>query len=230
MIYYNQYSYEKIPYPAQGYEKATLKTSGCGVCCASMVLANLNVATVKPPEMAQISIKCGARVTGGTDMYKLLAKLAEMYPITWYETAIGDKALSELRYNGAMVICNTKGNVGSYVGLFSDGGHYVVAAEASTIYVSVLDSGLYAGKYDKPSRKSRATVSGQTVYVRPEHLIQDCKRFFVVKRKKENKTMTVEEAKSILKTKAGLSDKTIEFLYNYRYGDDLLKKLAEAMK
>lgn len=42
--------------------------------------------------------------------------------------------------------------------------------------------------------------------------------------------MTKEEAKRVLKTKAGLSDATITYLDSYRYGDDLIVKLAQAMK
>jgi N-acetylmuramoyl-L-alanine amidase CwlA len=49
-------------------------------------------------------------------------------------------------------------------------------------------------------------------------------------RLREEKTMTKEEAKAIVKEKAGLSDQTITFLDSYRYGDDLLLKLANALK
>jgi hypothetical protein len=47
---------------------------------------------------------------------------------------------------------------------------------------------------------------------------------------KEERNMTVAQAKEIVKKKAKLSEATIEFLYNYRYGDELLMKLAEAMQ
>ena len=47
---------------------------------------------------------------------------------------------------------------------------------------------------------------------------------------KEVKTVTKNEAKQIIKTKAGLSDATIVYLDSYRYGDDLLIKLAKAMQ
>ena len=47
-------------------------------------------------------------------------------------------------------------------------------------------------------------------------------------RYEEEQATTVEEAKSVLKAKAGLNDTTITYLYNYRWGDDLLVKLAEA--
>ena len=40
----------------------------------------------------------------------------------------------------------------------------------------------------------------------------------------------VEEAKKTIKQKAGLTDSTIDYLAAYKYGDDLLKKLAAAMK
>ena len=46
----------------------------------------------------------------------------------------------------------------------------------------------------------------------------------------EVKDMTVEEAKSILKSKAGLSDTTIDWLSYYKYSDDLFVKLAQAMQ
>lgn len=40
----------------------------------------------------------------------------------------------------------------------------------------------------------------------------------------------VEAAKETIKAKAGLADSTIKYLADYKYGDDLLKKLAAAMK
>lgn len=43
-------------------------------------------------------------------------------------------------------------------------------------------------------------------------------------------TMTKDEAKHVLKTKAGLSDATITYLDSYRWGDDLIVKLAQAIK
>lgn len=50
------------------------------------------------------------------------------------------------------------------------------------------------------------------------------------KYKEVSKAMTKDEAKRILKAKAGLSDATITYLDSYRYGDDLIVKLAEAVQ
>ena len=41
--------------------------------------------------------------------------------------------------------------------------------------------------------------------------------------------MTVNEAVEIIKNKAGLEDETIEFLLCYKYGEELVKKLAKRM-
>lgn len=43
------------------------------------------------------------------------------------------------------------------------------------------------------------------------------------------KTVTKEEAKRLLQEKAGLSQATIVYLDSYRYGDELIVKLAQAM-
>lgn len=47
----------------------------------------------------------------------------------------------------------------------------------------------------------------------------------------EEKELTVEQAKQIIKDKAGLGDKTVDYLANdYKYGKDLIVKLAKAMQ
>ena len=50
-----------------------------------------------------------------------------------------------------------------------------------------------------------------------------------VNKRLECKPMTKDEAKQVLKDKAGLADATITYLDSYRFGDDLIIKLAEAM-
>lgn len=51
-----------------------------------------------------------------------------------------------------------------------------------------------------------------------------------VNKRLEGKPMTVDDAKKIIKDKAKLSDETMDYLWSYRWGDELLVKLAEAMK
>ena len=42
--------------------------------------------------------------------------------------------------------------------------------------------------------------------------------------------MTKDEAKKIIQEKAGLTDATIVYLDSYRYGDELILKLGEALQ
>ncbi|MBR5155953.1 MAG: N-acetylmuramoyl-L-alanine amidase [Clostridia bacterium] len=55
------------------------------------------------------------------------------------------------------------------------------------------------------------------------------KKFPFDKIKEGVKDMTVDEAVEIVQAKSGLEDETIEFLLCYKYGEELIKKIAEAM-
>ena len=44
------------------------------------------------------------------------------------------------------------------------------------------------------------------------------------------RAMTTQEARKILKEKAGLEEQTLVFLECYKYADDLLTKLAAAIQ
>ena len=64
----------------------------------------------------------------------------------------------------------------------------------------------------------------------PAPFVKDEKAWQAFKLKlSEANEMTVEQAKEIISTKIGLADKTIEYLWNYRYGDDLIIKIAKAV-
>jgi hypothetical protein len=81
---------------------------------------------------------------------------------------------------------------------------------------SFVDRPHFQWSGEKHEYTSKMIIAGQYPPTMPEY--------------KEGDTMTADEAKSIIKSKAGLSDDTIQFLYNYRFGDALLVKLAEAMQ
>jgi N-acetylmuramoyl-L-alanine amidase len=46
--------------------------------------------------------------------------------------------------------------------------------------------------------------------------------------KKRLVDMTIDEAKQIIKEKTGFSDETIQYLWSYRFGDELLIRLAKS--
>lgn len=86
--------------------------------------------------------------------------------------------------------------------------------------VTVLAEGFFV---DTP--KDRYNTEGQRKFgIAYAHALL---RYLNIKIKEDN--MTKAEAKEIIKGKAGLTDATITYLDSYRYGDDLIMKLAEAM-
>lgn len=173
MVYYNQRNYPNVPYPAKGYESATIKTSGCGVCCASMVVENLTDKKLPPDKCAQYAIQTGARVPGGTNMATLGKAIAKDYGLTMTTTNTSATMLSGLK-SGAYVVVNVGGDREGHVGLFSDSGHYIVAVGvASDGRVQVLDPNYYAGKFDKAGRRGKVTVQGNICLVSQADLIAD---------------------------------------------------------
>lgn len=80
---YNQRDYPGIPYPAKGYERATVKSSGCGPVSMSMVVENLTGKAFPPEESVALALQCGARVPGGTDMAALCKAACARFGLTW---------------------------------------------------------------------------------------------------------------------------------------------------
>ena len=224
MVYYNQRNYKHIPYPSQALPNATVASGGCGVCSASMVIENLLKCPFAPQKSAEFSIKNGGRVNGGTDMSKLSKALCCSFPLK-FSVSSDIKTVASKVKNGAMAIAHAKGGT---KGLFSTSGHFVVLAEYKDGIFTVLDPYLYNGKYNTEYRRNKATLKGNYLYVSTDNVACDCTKYYIFER--NEKAMTVEEAKQIIKNKAGLSDGTINFLYAYRFGDDLLIKLAKAMQ
>ena len=157
--YYNQNNYANVPYPSPDLPKATVKSGGCGVCCASMIVENLIAHQIGPKLMATYSINKKARVSGGTDMNALAKAISADYGLILDITNDELILLNHLR-KGGMAIANVGGNRGGYVGVFSSEGHYIVVAGLNSEgKVIVLDPGYYPGKFNLAGRKGKVTVS-----------------------------------------------------------------------
>lgn len=165
----NQNDYPNISYPAAGYEKATIKSGGCGVCAAVNAVGALTGKQVPVREMRDLAVSGLARVPGGTNMAQLCVLLKRKYGLTSRTTSSVLELQAHLRQGGA-AICNASGK-----GLLSTGGHYVTALGELGGRICIADPGLYAGKYSANARrKASVTVSGDLIFVKAGDLDADC--------------------------------------------------------
>ncbi len=162
-IYYNQNDYPNVPYPSPTLPDATVKSGGCGVCCAAMVVSSMGSETVDPKAMAAYAIAKGARVSGGTDMNALAKAACIDYGLVYEITSDENKLLKHLQ-SGGMAIANVGGDRQGYTGVFSNSGHYIVAAACSGDVVQIMDPGYYKGKFSTAGRKDKVTVDGNYCY------------------------------------------------------------------
>ena len=174
MSYYNQRNYGHVAYPAPGYEQATLKSAGCGPCCAAMMAEQLTGAIHGPEEMAALARSVGARVSGGTDLRRLGSALCVRLGLRM-ETGSSKELLLDCLKKGGVAICNISGDREGYTGLFSSGGHYVCAVGLSPEgLVRVWDPDRYSGKYERDGRRGRVQLDGNDVLVPAGGLLTDC--------------------------------------------------------
>ena len=138
-----------------------------------MVLAGLLGLDVSPAETAAFALEHGARAETGTDMRRLAAQAALRWPLTVTETCDTAELIAALQ-GGAMAICNTSGDRPGRKGVFSSGGHYVVAAGGDERCLLMLDPGIYPGKYKAKHRAEAVTVFGDALLCSPQTLAQDC--------------------------------------------------------
>ena len=164
----NQNAYGNLSYPAPGYQSATIKSGGCGVCAAVNAVGALTGKLVSVRDMRDMAVRCGARVPGGTDMKKLTGELCRRYGLKCTQSNHLYELTAHLKAGG-VAICNTAGR-----GMFSTGGHYVVALGFLGDKLCVADPGLYAGKYTTARRKAAVQVTGDLLLTDPSTLDADC--------------------------------------------------------
>ena len=116
-----------------------------------------------------------------------------------------------------MELCSRKDSRGNYY--FLDQTVYNAAALARQLMQTYgIDRAHVVRHYDVTGKKCPAPmVDNPTLWENFLNLLED-------------RTMTYAEAIEIVKEKAGLSDATMQFLTSYIWREDLLKKLAQAMK
>ena len=167
----------------------TIGTSGCGPTSSAMVVSSIK-GNITPDTMASLYTQYGYRSANQGTYWSAFKWTADVFDIGYSECYKLDDAIAKLKDNNYIIAsCNQ--------GLFTYGGHFIVLTGVEGDYIKVYDPYLYNGKFEVTSRKGKATVSGNTVYVSIDNFrnYANYQKFFCFKNDrtdiKENTTTTV---------------------------------------
>ena len=176
-------------YSSVGDSSQTIGTSGCGPTSSAMVVSSIK-GNITPDTMANLYTQYGYRSANQGTYWSAFKWTADIFNIGYSECYKLDDAVAKLKDNHYIIAsCNQ--------GLFTYGGHFIVLTGVEGDYIKVYDPYLYNGKFDVSSRRGRATVQGNTVYVSIENFraYANYQKFFCFKNDrtdiKENTTTTV---------------------------------------
>lgn len=174
LTYYSQidsrWSYKM--YSSVGNSSQTIGTSGCGPTSAAMIVTATK-GTITPDTMADLFVRYGYRSANNGTYWSAFRAVADEFNIGYTETSDIQRALQLLQSKNYVVA-----SVGN--GLFTTGGHFIVLTELNGDTITVYDPYLYAGKFDTSTRRGKATVDGNKVYVSVSNFINyaNAKGFF----------------------------------------------------
>ena len=162
MKYINQLEYPHLPYPTklkmesipEEKKKTTVRSSGCGLCCACMTVDLLTDRELGIEECVKIAEECGANHSVGTNMAILAPVIAEKFGLIYTKTNDLDEAITHLR-NGGVIIAHVGIPDGAPIGLFTKSGHYISLISTDGEEFCILDPSYSTEKYKIPERIGR---------------------------------------------------------------------------
>lgn len=159
LTYYSQidWRWKTHPYTSTGNRSQTIGTSGCGPTSAAMVVTAIK-GTITPERMGDLFVQYGYRSANNGTYLSAFRFTADVFDIEYQETYKLDEAINLLRNNHYVVV--SCGN-----GLFTTGGHFIVLVGIDGDTIQVYDPYLYAGKFETSTRRGKAAVNGNSVYV-----------------------------------------------------------------
>ena len=179
MKYINQLEYFNIPYETDlkhvgesDHFHGTIATSGCGICCAMMVVDALCTCETDLQSFRDDAYCCQANEDPGTDMKLYGPYIAGKYGLIM--TASDD--IEQMKYclqNGGQVIINVGGDRNGHIGIFSHGGHYILAKSFKDGKFCILDPSLKEGKFEEEGRKGKVMLDGVFCFTDPEVILAD---------------------------------------------------------
>lgn len=177
LTYYSQIDsrWSNKMYSSVGDSSQTIGTSGCGPTSSAMVVSSIK-GTITPDTMASLYTQYGYRSVNQGTYWSAFKWTADVFNIGYSECYRLDDAVAKLKDNHYIIVsCNQ--------GLFTYGGHFIVLTGIEGDYIKVYDPYLYNGKFDVASRRGKAEVKGNTVYVSIDNFrnYANYKKFFCFK-------------------------------------------------
>ena len=166
MKYVNQLEHPDIPYrtfvadttKTEEEKMRTIAKSGCGLCCACMMVDHLTTDSLSLEEAVEMSERTGANYKRGTTMRILGPALAERFGVDYYPTSDLDEVVSALK-DGAHVIALVEIDPETKLGLFTNGAHYISLISTDGKEFCILDPSYKEGKFEREDRKGRVDTS-----------------------------------------------------------------------
>lgn len=172
LTYYSQIDsrWKDKLYTSTGNRTQTMGSSACGPTCAAMVVSSIK-GNILPTTMADLYVKYGFRSASNGTYWSAFRWTADVFDIGYKELYKLNDVCDLLEQN--YMVISACGN-----GLFTTGGHFILiygyedtnrSGQCDTgDRLKIYDPYLYAGKFNLSTRRGKATVSGNTVYIEKE--------------------------------------------------------------
>lgn len=194
LTYYSQIDsrWKNKLYTSTGNSSQTMGSSACGPTCSAMVVSSIK-GTILPTEMADLYVQYGFRSANNGTYWSAFRWTADVFDIGYKEVQRLNDVCDLLEQN--YMIISACGN-----GLFTTGGHFIlIYGYEDTNGNGQCDSGdrlkiydpyLYSGKFNLSTRRGKAQVEGNTVYVEKEvfRAYANYSGFFAFKNDRSNNT------------------------------------------
>ena len=178
MLYLNQLDYRHIHYEHNinnggvPQERRNIATSGCGICCACMMVEHLTPHQLSLDEAIRINYSAGANCLIGTRMHLMGPAVADKFNLK-YQASTDIEEVKQCLQAGCRVIINVGGDHDDYVGLYSHGGHYILAIAYDGKELCILDPSYKDGKYHITPHEGKVRVDYPFTYCDPQCIVDD---------------------------------------------------------
>lgn len=204
LTYYSQIDsrWKNKMYSSIGDRSQTIGTSGCGPTSSAMVVSSIK-GTITPDTMSDLYCRYGYRSANQGTYWSAFKWTADVFNIGYSECYKLDDVIAKLKDNYYIIAsCNQ--------GLFTYGGHFIVLVGVEGNYIKVYDPYLYNGKFNVSSRRGKAEVKGNTVYVSIDNFrnYANYQKFFCFK---NDRTNIKENTTNVVTTNPTSSVSTVNY-------------------